>query len=225
VRKYRKEKFTLIELLVVVAIIGILVSLLLPSLVNAKNKAKIAVCLSQHKELGSAKALYLKDNNYKFHSTSPAGPDSPGKQWMGMKGEHGQWPATVTQRPLNVYLGHKTIGVPLSSALCPLEYKSLDSFKKVGSSYAGNSIKGYNSLKGKFMVQIENPSSSVLITEMGAIAYAENGNSYKQYWRLNHKPGKMIWPVARVDNSVLQHEFTYGEGRSWQSEVANFRLF
>ncbi len=57
-----RNKFSLIELLVVVAIIGILVSILLPSLSTAREKTKRAVCLSQQKQLYLGAALYGDDN-------------------------------------------------------------------------------------------------------------------------------------------------------------------
>ena len=58
-----KQKFTLIELLVVVAIIGILASLLLPSLSNAREKSKSAVCKSNLKQIGQFAFMASDDND------------------------------------------------------------------------------------------------------------------------------------------------------------------
>lgn len=59
----KKSFFTLIELLVVISIIGILVSLLMPSLRKAREKARLAVCLSNHKQLGSMTHAFLTDSD------------------------------------------------------------------------------------------------------------------------------------------------------------------
>ncbi|WDE96565.1 type II secretion system protein [Lentisphaera profundi] len=59
----RASKFTLIELLVVIAIIGILASLLLPVLAKSRKTSRIAVCLSNQKQIGFAVAMYAGDND------------------------------------------------------------------------------------------------------------------------------------------------------------------
>jgi prepilin-type N-terminal cleavage/methylation domain-containing protein len=64
-----KARFTLIELLVVVAIIGILTSLLLPSLGKARKKARQAVCLNQQKQVSIGSVLYSDDNEGKIVAT------------------------------------------------------------------------------------------------------------------------------------------------------------
>ncbi|MCM8531011.1 MAG: type II secretion system GspH family protein [Lentisphaeraceae bacterium] len=58
--------FTLMELLVVVAIIGILVSMLLPSLQGAREKAKFAVCISNRSQNYKLMYLALDDNAHKL---------------------------------------------------------------------------------------------------------------------------------------------------------------
>ena len=62
----RKSFFTLIELIIVVAIIGILVSLLIPSLRRAKDISIRTACLSNQKHVGVAWYRYLQENNGVF---------------------------------------------------------------------------------------------------------------------------------------------------------------
>ena len=60
-----QKKFTLIELLVVVAMIGILVSMLLPSLSKARRATKSAVCKSNLSQLYKANLIFADGNNEK----------------------------------------------------------------------------------------------------------------------------------------------------------------
>ncbi len=57
------KRFTLIELLVVVAIIGILASLLLPSLSKARKTSQVSVSLGNMKQITLAITMYLDDSN------------------------------------------------------------------------------------------------------------------------------------------------------------------
>jgi prepilin-type N-terminal cleavage/methylation domain-containing protein/prepilin-type processing-associated H-X9-DG protein len=61
--EFRKSKaFTLIELLVVVAIISVLISILVPSLNEARDNAEQVACMSNLRQIGFAFAMYLDDN-------------------------------------------------------------------------------------------------------------------------------------------------------------------
>lgn len=94
-----KKIFTLIELLIVVAIIGILVSLLFPSLAKAREKARIKICINNHHQLGLAYNMYTMDSDglVAYHDWY--------HDYAGARGSH-SWssPYTPDKRPLNIYL-------------------------------------------------------------------------------------------------------------------------
>lgn len=59
----RKRGFTLVELLVVIAIMAILVAMIMPVLLEAKDAARMRTCMANLKQLGTAVQAYIDDNN------------------------------------------------------------------------------------------------------------------------------------------------------------------
>jgi len=105
----RTAGFTLIELLVVIAIIALLVTMLMPSLRQAREMARVTLCASNLHQWGLAVGMYVADN---------AAGDFP---VTGMRGVGGtnylmQYIPTVTAEALAGYVDRTT---HLQLAACP----------------------------------------------------------------------------------------------------------
>ncbi|MHC4067963.1 MAG: type II secretion system protein [Planctomycetota bacterium] len=61
-----RKAFTLVELLVVIAIIALLMSILMPALARTRKQAKLVICQSNLKQLGTCFQMYLQANEYRF---------------------------------------------------------------------------------------------------------------------------------------------------------------
>jgi prepilin-type N-terminal cleavage/methylation domain-containing protein/prepilin-type processing-associated H-X9-DG protein len=72
-RAWRRRAFTLIELLVVIAIISILAALLVPAVKKAQFAALNALCVSNMRQIGVGKSVYMNDRDMCF----PIASESP----------------------------------------------------------------------------------------------------------------------------------------------------
>jgi prepilin-type N-terminal cleavage/methylation domain-containing protein len=112
-KKFNKQKFTLIELLVVIAIIGILASLLIPSLSSAREKAKMSSCKSQQKQIGTMLYMYADDND----SSYPAQGWTTGISWDDLLSNYDGRGLTDTQKQAGVLAASEGIASKLYQ--CP----------------------------------------------------------------------------------------------------------
>ena len=108
----RQAGFSLVELLVVIGIIAILIALLLPAMVRAREHARQLKCATQLRQLGAALTMYANANrghypefgDWQVYGGDGTGEDTPGLGW--------------TER-LEQYIGKPTSGVYLCPSFPP----------------------------------------------------------------------------------------------------------
>ena len=188
----KNNLFTLIELLVVVAIIGILVSLLLPSLMRARKVAIQAVCTSNLSQLGKASHMMLKERKQKFPNKSIGGYHWT-SNWLGKKGSY--FKLSSTKRPLNQFLNPNIKdGDEMEFVKCPTE-DGIQRYDEYGSSYGANNGfhnyslgSGYKDINTVYVDDVVSPSRMSMIQEHPVywVSYKDVNNEANGY-HYDHK--------------------------------------
>ena len=220
------KKFTLIELLVVIAIIGILASLLLPSLEKARRTAKAAVCLSQLKQGGVANQLYTNDYSERIPLSRK---NQKCYNLLGIQGTYHLARGTDSERPLNPYIESDVI------TKCPLDKETAFTNNEttevwLGSTYMPSqrahlpndlSGPGHN---GQMLGNVINPVAMVFLTEFASYHMAvfptwNRANRTQAYF---HNPQRPYFPFAFIDGHAAHHTISEGTGISHSRDVIDF---
>lgn len=189
------RKFTLIELLVVIAIIGILASILLPSLSRAKEKAKTAVCVSNVSQIQKALQMYHLSSDDRM----PACSSGVG----GSTHVRDTWPSF-----LDPFLGGPSFTGPTGLKrdgqsnlwkACPNSFIPWSTTNFRDGDYAAVFPSNFSWFSEPVSI-IENPADSVIITE-GNHETAGNVNTGNSW--------------LRVGSGVDENEYNNITGSSW----------
>jgi prepilin-type N-terminal cleavage/methylation domain-containing protein len=215
------KKFTLIELLVVVAIIGILTSMLIPSLKKAREEGKKAVCKSNLKQVGIAIQLYIDENNDYF---PPMQTGSHKYGWLGKLGTGSIYEQTPKERLLNMYVLGDWPPADDDEVAVAECLSGSELYNETGSSYPANTSgnmpktlfenSGSGATKWKHsknFSDIQTPTKFVTMAEHGAFKSAQ-GSTLEDSWYFHTTVGDGRWNLLFGDAHVTFQSISSGAG-------------
>ena len=210
------KRFTLIELLVVIAIIGILATLLMPSLGKARAKAKEAVCRSNLRQNNIAQHLYLDSNGGRF-CPSLVGNVSWDDRLSSLMGRD------LSQSEMDEAHLPNTVEVDNLVLQCPADERKMGSDKvkrsfsmnSGGTEWAGGNYSGLTRLDRSVLItEVENHANTIIQGErfnngnvIGKNGSTELGDYHTGHWKAAVHTRAEYYNVIFVDG---HSEFLHG---------------
>jgi prepilin-type N-terminal cleavage/methylation domain-containing protein len=235
----RRGAFTLVELLVVVAIIALLLSILIPVLGAARERARRTKCAANLRQVGIGWLMYLEDSNEFF-------PFSGGNMHWAYGGKEDTFyvPDVPTYffspRPINKYLSHDGYGENKAEVFhCPSDNGAdgfddrpkVPSYDWYGNSYPLNSalLRSSRSFSRPHHVgDIRLPHSMFVIAGDHQVIWTTNSynswpGTYRAFW---HDDQGLLLTLAFLDGHAattrmewgVEHTARYSFFFDWPSE-------
>ena len=202
------DGFTLVELLVVISIISILMSILLPTLSNAREQGRRVDCMSNLKQFTLAWNLYAMDNDDKLCS--------PNTGWNdGSCGGNNNWVADGPALPGNDIGGHEQAirdGVMWSYVGDAFGLFACKSTRGNTSIYNRSRLRDYsisNTMGGgcgavfKSLADVTRPAEKMLFIDADGGLRGSTGSDYRFFWLIGPfrpfeiKNGEPEWSFPR----------------------------
>ena len=211
----RIVNFTLIELLVVVSIIGILVSILLPSLSSARERAKLTVCLSNNRQMNIMAQTFANSNDFVLPSQTWYAQNIRGTYWMFQINDDWEWGsfADVTGTAFECTTFKTSKKVLLSPGVSEHAQKGVGGIGY--NRYIGGDVDsryGRDVHNVTFSItQVANPSETALFADTKNSAKGSGGPG----WQIQ----ALSWANGDVENYVQRHQV--GKGiNGWRMPVS-----
>jgi prepilin-type N-terminal cleavage/methylation domain-containing protein/prepilin-type processing-associated H-X9-DG protein len=200
-RQPRQRGFSLVELLVVIGIIALLISILLPAIVRAREEAAVVKCAAQLRDICSALTLYAADNHQRYPPNQNM--PSPGRYWTD--GDRiGRYLPNGSR-----VIGYGVVGVGGGVMVCPSDESSIRSYAMnvFASSDVDSDLKQHfvPDLAGLWSPTVARSSNMILVAECWAAYRTVSGDYYASPYMgaAGDRPGQKFGASGGISPPVV----------------------